>query len=128
MLVDVQILGSVDSKLEKKTGRAKLDNLPPQKILFQEANDHYGHQGLSFHINPNPIRRGHRLQLLQQYVRYRQQSFSRKHSTNVGPLAQDIEQTLTVLFQKKQGGMGDWPTFTSSLLRNIMTAHTWYIS
>ena len=60
---------------KKKTGRAKLDNLPPQKILFQ-----------------------------------------------------DIEQTLTVLFQKKQGGMGDWPTFTSSLLRNIMTAHTWYIS
>jgi hypothetical protein len=117
VLVDVQILGSVDSKLEKKTGRAKLDNLPPQKILFQEANGHYGHQDLSFHIDPNPIRRGHR-----------QQSFSRKHSTNVGPLAQDIEQTVTVLFQKKQGGMGDWPTFTSPLLRNIMTTHTWYIS
>jgi hypothetical protein len=35
---------------------------------------------------------------------------------------------VTVLFQKKQGGMGDWPTFTSPLLRNIMTTHTWYIS
>jgi hypothetical protein len=65
----------------KVTGQ--LNNLPPQKILYQELDDHYGHQGLSFHIGPNPIHRGHRLQLLQQYVPHQQQSFSHKHPVSI---------------------------------------------